>query len=92
MATTTMTATSVKAEPQFIPFKVESLPPVKTFAADADPADIVAALKLRAGIESRVPLTKTSSHKSRQISAPTFSPTSFGKAIFSQSKPAAWKA
>lgn len=49
MATTTETIITTKLEPEFVPIKKESLPPVKTFSADADPKDVIAALKLSGG-------------------------------------------
>ncbi|KIW32401.1 uncharacterized protein PV07_03950 [Cladophialophora immunda] len=47
MATTTVTTTA--PERAFIPIKAESLPPVLTFEADADPAEVIKALKISGG-------------------------------------------
>ena len=52
MATTTVTET-VQAEKQFIPIKVDDLPQVQTFDADANPEDIIKALKLAGGCKVR---------------------------------------
>ena len=54
MATTTETVT----EPHFPPIKVESLPPVKEFGPDADPKDLIAALKLSGGLKIKNAVSK----------------------------------
>lgn len=57
MATTTVTDT-VEVGKQFIPIKVDALPPVQTFDADADPEDVIKALKLSGGCKVRGAVSK----------------------------------
>lgn len=55
MATTTVSET---VERQFIPIKVDELPPVQTFTIDSDPEDVVKALKISGGCRVRGAVSK----------------------------------
>ncbi len=56
MATTTITASEI--ETQFLPIKAESLPLVPTFEADANPEDLIKALKISGGCKVKAAVNK----------------------------------